>query len=193
MAKCDGKGKNALSDQELIVHYAKEGNSKCIKEIFDRYHHIIFLRCQHYLKDEEESKDASFEIFEKMLEDFKRYEIANFRSWLYQVVRNHCLKRLELGRRLRIADVDVENLANSFMENPENYSLNNEESNTERLDQLHDALEQLNDAQRTCLKLFYYEKKSYKDIAVITGFTVKHVKSHIQNGRRNLKRIMGER
>jgi RNA polymerase sigma-70 factor (ECF subfamily) len=35
--------------------------------------------------------------------------------------------------------------------------------------------------------LFYLEKKSYQAIAEQTGFTMMQVKSHIQNGKRNLK------
>jgi DNA-directed RNA polymerase specialized sigma24 family protein len=37
------------------------------------------------------------------------------------------------------------------------------------------------------LQLFYFEKKSYKEIADLTGFSIKQVKSHIQNGKRNVK------
>ena len=40
--------------------------------------------------------------------------------------------------------------------------------------------------------LFYLEKKSYQDITEQTGYSLLKVKSHIQNGKRNLK-IMLER
>jgi len=55
---------------------------------------------------------------------------------------------------------------------------------------LQDALPELNDAQRLCIIRFYLEKKSYLQIAESTGFTMMQVKSHIQNGKRNLKLIM---
>jgi len=49
------------------------------------------------------------------------------------------------------------------------------------------AIEQLNAEQKECVSLFYLQKKSYTEITEITGFTMLQVKSHIQNGKRNLK------
>lgn len=49
------------------------------------------------------------------------------------------------------------------------------------------AMEELNDDQKLCVTLFYLEKKSYQQIAEQTGFNLMQVKSHIQNGKRNLK------
>ena len=50
------------------------------------------------------------------------------------------------------------------------------------------ALDQLNKEQQKCIRLFYLEKRSYNEIANITGMDLKKVKSHIQNGKRNLKK-----
>ena len=36
----------------------------------------------------------------------------------------------------------------------------------------------------------YLENKSYREIADITGYSMKEVKSHIQNGKRNLKNYL---
>ena len=52
------------------------------------------------------------------------------------------------------------------------------------------ALLELNPEQQLCVTLFYLEKKSYQEIADSSGFTMMQVKSHIQNGKRNLKIIM---
>jgi RNA polymerase sigma-70 factor (ECF subfamily) len=41
--------------------------------------------------------------------------------------------------------------------------------------------------------LFYLEKKSYQEIAENTGFTLMQVKSHIQNGKRNLKLLLDKK
>jgi RNA polymerase sigma-70 factor (ECF subfamily) len=49
------------------------------------------------------------------------------------------------------------------------------------------ALKELNDDQQLCVTLFYLERKSYQQITEQTGLTLMQVKSHIQNGKRNLK------
>ena len=38
-----------------------------------------------------------------------------------------------------------------------------------------------------CVRLFYLEDKSYREVAEATGFDLGKVKSAIQNGKRNLK------
>jgi RNA polymerase sigma-70 factor (ECF subfamily) len=45
----------------------------------------------------------------------------------------------------------------------------------------------LNEEQKQCITLFYLQKKSYLEITTTTGYTLMQVKSHIQNGKRNLK------
>ena len=52
------------------------------------------------------------------------------------------------------------------------------------------SLEELNPEQKTCVTLFYLYKKSYLEIVEDTGFTLMQVKSHIQNGKRNLKMLV---
>ena len=49
------------------------------------------------------------------------------------------------------------------------------------------GLESLKEAQQVCVELFYIQEKSYVQIAEVTGFDLKQVKSHIQNGKRKLK------
>ena len=58
------------------------------------------------------------------------------------------------------------------------------------LTKMEKCLLNLNAEQQQCVTLFYLEKKSYNDITGITGFSVMKVKSHIQNGKRNLKLMM---
>ena len=57
----------------------------------------------------------------------------------------------------------------------------------ERQSALDVCLEQLNEQQKVCVKLFYYEGHSYKEIAIMRNEEVGRIRSNIQNGRRNLK------
>ena len=55
------------------------------------------------------------------------------------------------------------------------------------------SLNELTPEQKTCVTLFYLQKKSYTEIASITGFSLMQVKSYIQNGKRNLKILVEKR
>jgi RNA polymerase sigma-70 factor (ECF subfamily) len=54
------------------------------------------------------------------------------------------------------------------------------------------AIDKLGDEQRSCIQLFFFQNKSYKDIVEMTPFTEKQVKSFLQNGKRKLKILLEE-
>ena len=56
------------------------------------------------------------------------------------------------------------------------------------LQALEHALTTLPDGQRRCLELFFLEKKCYRDISQETGYDLNAAKSHLQNGKRMLRR-----
>lgn len=127
------------------------------------------------------------DIFEQVVQKVDQYEIQNFESWLFQVTRNHCLKLLKKQfsePKAAISEIDGEN----FVEfEPEEDHIVRES----KLEALSMALQQLKKPQRDCLVLFYIKGLSYKQIEAQTSFTIKEIKSHIQNGKRNLRNILG--
>ena len=56
--------------------------------------------------------------------------------------------------------------------------------------QMEESMKELNEDQRNALTLFYLNKQSYQEIMDQTGDSFMQVKSHIQNGKRNLKLIL---
>jgi RNA polymerase sigma-70 factor (ECF subfamily) len=53
-------------------------------------------------------------------------------------------------------------------------------------------MKKLKEEQRICLEMMYLEQMSYVQIAEETTYTLKQVKSYIQNGKRNLKNMMSQ-
>ena len=52
------------------------------------------------------------------------------------------------------------------------------------------SLSEIKPVQKKCVELFYFKGLSYKEIAEKTGYDLKEIKSHIQNGKRNLKLLI---
>jgi len=77
--------------------------------------------------------------------------------------------------------------ADSFMETESSSHLNSALEKEIQYTKLESAIEELNEDQRKCIKLFYLKERSYNEIADETGYTLNEVKSFIQNGKRNLK------
>jgi RNA polymerase sigma factor (sigma-70 family) len=183
------KGKNnqigKLNDTDLLQLYKSSSDTQLIGELYKRYTHLVFGLCLKYLKNEEDSKDAVMQIFEKLLDDLKKHEVNNFKSWLYSVSRNYCLMQLRKTKTEVPADEYViNNYQGELMENDE--ELHHDFVNLHP-NKLKEALTALNEEQRKCVELFYLEEKSYKEVAELTGYSLVKVKSYIQNGKRNLK------
>ena len=175
------------SDEALVDMYRTSKSTDAFGLLYERYSHLVYGVCMKYLKDADNAKDASMQIFEKLITDLPRHEVQVFKAWLYRVAQNHCLMILRSNNHLT-KSVDVFN-----------------ENNVEFVDELHlkvekeilltkmeDSLKDLNEDQRRCVEMFYLEKKSYIEIMQETGFNFMQVKSFIQNGKRNLKQKMSE-
>lgn len=134
-----------------------------------------------YLRNEEEAKDAVQQVFLKVLNELPKYRVSYFKSWLYMVSKNHCLMRLR-DKGKYTSEINDELLATP--EQSDKAALAEKEL---QYDQMAAALLLLNREQQECVSLFYLQKKSYQQISLTTGYTVMQVKSHIQNGKRNIK------
>ena len=68
--------------------------------------------------------------------------------------------------------------------------LNDETDLESDLSAMEKCMETLKDEQKQTVELFYLQQKSYREVEQLTNFDLKAVKSHIQNGKRNLKNCM---
>jgi RNA polymerase sigma factor (sigma-70 family) len=181
----------SLTDDELLRHFKNDGEPVFVGELFKRYKHLVFGVCMKYLKDEDESKDAVMDIFEKLFKELKKSEVVNFKSWLFKVSVNHCL--MMLRRKQPVFVREQNNLSEQSMESGLEIHLDGEMEVEDNIQLMEKGIEHLNDEQSVCIKLFYLEKKCYAEISEITGYDVNKVKSHLQNGKRNLRIYMERR
>lgn len=178
---------NHLSDNELVNEYKLSGNNVFVGILYKRYSHLVLGLSLKYLKDEDEAKDAVMQIFEKLLFDLLKFNIEYFKSWLYTFSKNHCLMILRTKKSKLKKEMDLQIHADSFMETESNSHPNKEADKEIQYTLLEQAIEELNEDQRKCIKLFYLKERSYNEIVDETGYTLNEVKSFIQNGKRNLK------
>jgi len=172
------------TDKKLVLKYQKTLNGSYVGELFERYGAMVFGVCLKYLKNQEDSKDAVIQIFEKILQDLKRMKVKHFKSWLYMVTKNYCLMQL---RKNKPSSTSIEDLEHKLAQPEEETSFTDREL---RFKQLEDAIFKLKDQQRKCIELFYLKEMSYQQIESSTEFTLKEVKSNIQNGKRNLRLLI---
>jgi RNA polymerase sigma factor (sigma-70 family) len=177
-------------DLALITQYKNTQDIRLVGELFERHAHLILAIAKKYFEDQEDAKDAASDIFEELVTKLLNHDVTNFKSWLYSVVRNHCLMKLRKSKGITEVDVDDKKFENVFMESPSFEHLNDgTQSETEII---HNAIAQLKDHQRVCVEMFFLQELSYKEVSERTGFELSQVKSYIQNGKRNLQLILSK-
>lgn len=174
-----------ISDKELLDRFYSDHNNEWLGFLLERYTMLLLGVSMKYLKNEEEAKDAVQQVFLKAINELHKYKVEYFKSWIYMIAKNHCLMKLRDKGRFG-PEINEQLLTTS----PEAETGNIHIEKDKTLDALAGALQQLNKEQQQCVTLFYLEKKSYQEISEQTDFTIMQVKSHIQNGKRNLRIIM---
>jgi len=180
---------NTYTDTELLQHFRKTADSQWLGWLFERYSLLVFGVCMKYLRNATDAQDATQHVFEKALGEVGKYEIPFFKSWIYSVAKNHCLMQIRSkNSKPGTTDELPEETSTELLTDQElkmKELLMEEQSH-----QLKAALHELNPEQRICVDMFYLEKLSYHEIETKTGFSFAQVKSHIQNGKRNLRIIL---
>ena len=181
--------KATKEDDELLRLYQASGDIAYLGELYERYIHLVFGVCMKYLKNKEDSKDMSMQLFEKLTEAAKAHEIRNFKSWLHVLAKNECLMLLR-SRKYKQQKAAMEINESRDVEMEPALHPTEEQALENNLQELELAIEALPPGQKECIRLFYLEQKCYKEIAELSGHELKQVKSFIQNGKRNLRIYM---
>ncbi len=176
----------SLNDEEILRRFRLDQDKDWIGILFIRYSHLLFGVCMKYLKNPEDAKDGLQQVFLKVISEMNRHQVHCFKAWIYQVTRNYCLMQI----RQEAGHWKIPIREDQALEDPGEQSREHHRIREMKLGFLEIAMEQLPDAQRECLNLFYLEKKSYQEIADCTGQSLMQVKSHIQNGKRKLKLLV---
>jgi len=174
-----------IDDNQLLQYFYADKNNEWLGILLQRYTLLLLGVCMKYLKNEEEAKDCVQQVFLKAITELHKYKVDYFKSWLYMVAKNHCLMKLRDKGKHPVEITD------RMLQTPA--ELEDKKKHHEKdiaLTQMASALQQLNPEQLQCVTLFYLQKRSYQEIAEQTGYTLLQVKSHIQNGKRNLKLML---
>ena len=190
----------ATSDQELLARYRAQPDPADLGLLYDRHLPEAFAVCRRYLAPpDEDAEDAVMQLFEVLLNKLKTHAPDNFGAWLYATARNFCLMELRARQRsgpragprlLAVPEAqDMEILAARHLPN-EADEAETAHATEATLQALEHALALLPPAQRRCLELFFMEEYSYQQIATTLKLDLNLVKSHLQNGRRMLRKTV---
>jgi RNA polymerase sigma factor (sigma-70 family) len=174
-----------IDDQQLLQYFYQDKNNEWLGIILQRYTMLLLGVCMKYLKNEDLAKDAVQQVFIKAITELHKYKVDYFKSWLYMVAKNYCLMQLR-DKNKETVEIKDQNYSTPYEQVDTTLHIEKEK----QLTNMEIALQQLSVEQKQCVTLFYLQKLSYQQITEQTGYTLLQVKSHIQNGKRNLKLML---
>ena len=167
----------SLSDIALVTQVVVLHNKSAFDQLVRKYQSQVrrfFLN--QTCGDKELSDDLAQDTFIKAYTSLKSFKgVANFSTWLYRIAYNvffDYIRSQKPTSDLEVVTTDAE------------YS--NEQQDIARKMDVYAALEQLKEAERTCITLFYMEELEIKKIAEITGMAEGTVKSHLSRGKEKM-------
>jgi len=169
---------DTTSDERIILEYQQTKNKRLLAPLFKKYNEKLFGLAFYYLSEREQSMDSVMETYEVVLKSIESKEITYYKGWLMSICRNICLKKIRDGKKFS----ELSEVADTFVENEEDSVYNNE-----TIEKVLELIPKLKDNQKNCVEAFYLQSKSYEEISETYNLSFKEVKSHIQNGKRNLK------
>ncbi|KPL02849.1 MAG: hypothetical protein AMJ90_04680 [candidate division Zixibacteria bacterium SM23_73_2] len=178
---------NRDSDWVLVKSF-KDGDQKAFNQLICKYKKEVFRLILKMIRNTEDSKDLSQEVFVKAyrkLKDFR--EESSFKTWLFRIAINSCInhnrkKKLrsfvsffEIAKPLTSKDSPLKEMEKSKIQKD--------------IDQ---AILKLPEKQRQVFVLRHYQNLSHSQIAEITGKTEGAVKSNYFQAVKKLKKYLSE-
>jgi RNA polymerase sigma factor (sigma-70 family) len=170
------------SDELLLAEYVRSGEARFLGSLYQRYMPMVYGVCLKILREPARAEDAVMAIYEELARKVREHPITSFRGWLYVLARNHCLMEWRRNHRHPTDLHPPEDMHRyDAVESAFEVELPSGATPLEK------CLGELPARQRQSVQMFYYEEKSYKEIADLLAEEVGKIRSYIQNGRRNLK------
>lgn len=137
------------------------------------------------MTDSDEARDIVSDVFERAWQRHTTLDNENYHAWLYAAVRNACLNRL------KHLQVEHEHLA-SVIEATRADMADNYRQHEALLRRAEEIAHSLPEPTRSILRLCYWDKQTYRQVAEHFGISPDTVKKHISKALRTLRETMRE-
>jgi RNA polymerase sigma factor (sigma-70 family) len=174
------------TDSQLIAQYLRDQNPTSFSKLYRRYAGKVFAKCYSMLNDEGLARDATQEIFIKVMLNLARFsEQSSFSTWIYSITYNYCIDLIRKRKKVPVLFTeDVGKVSKeSNVEVPDSVLL---EMKQERLGQV---LDRLPAGDKAILMMKYQDDLQIKEIAEILNKTESAIKMQIMRAKQKAQAI----
>ena len=164
-------------ETQMLIEAAKRGDRAAFDSLIERYHNELYYTALGIVRSGWDALDICQDTFLKVFSSLDTLnDTSKFRTWINRILVNKCYDFLRKNKRVTLMDsVEYE----GFFENPKE----------EYIDLLK-ALSQLKEEMRVVITLRYFQDLPIKEIAAVVGCPEGTVKSRLNYGLKELRKIM---
>ncbi len=177
-----------VQSDSVIIEQIRRGENRLYAVLVDRYKDQALTLAVRLLGDRADAEEVLQDAFLRAYRSLEQFRgDAKFSTWLYRIVYNACLTRLD-RRRPNPQSLDAgEGLFESRLKDTETPSPIEELEASELRHAVREVLADLPEKYRAALTLFYLEEMSYEETAAILEQPVGTVKTLLFRGRNILR------
>jgi RNA polymerase sigma-70 factor (ECF subfamily) len=145
--------------------------NQCVNMYADNVYRFILKN----IRNEEDAKDIVQGAFEKMWSSRMQVENERCKSYLFTIAYHQMIDHIRKNKRVILKEDFSENIKIT----------NRQQHDSKKI--LHEALDRLNETQKSLVMLKDYEGYSYEEIGKITGLNESQVKVYLHRARIQLR------
>lgn len=177
------------TDSELIARYLRDQNTMYFTVLYRRYAGKVFAKCISMLADEGLARDATQDIFIKVLLNLSKFtEQSSFSTWVYSITYNYCIDMIRKKKKMPLLFTeDVGKVSRETNEElPDSVLL---EMKQERLEKV---IDRLPPGDKAILMMKYIDDLQIREIGDVLGKTESAIKMQIMRAKQRAQIIYEE-
>jgi RNA polymerase sigma-70 factor (ECF subfamily) len=177
------------TDSELIARYLRDQNTMYFTVLYRRYAGKVFAKCISMLADEGQARDATQDIFIKVLLNLARFtEQSSFSTWVYSITYNYCIDMIRKKKKMPLIFTEdvVKVSTETNQELPDSVLL---EMKQERLEKV---IDRLPPGDKAILMMKYIDDMQIREIGEVLGKTESAIKMQIMRAKQRAQLIYEE-
>ena len=180
-----------FTDSELITHYLRDQDSMYFTVLYRRYASKVFAKCISMLADEGQARDATQDIFIKVLLNLSKFtEQSSFSTWVYSITYNYCIDLIRKKKKMPLIFTEdvgkVSRETDEIDDIPDSVLLEMEQNRLEKV------LEYLPPGDKAILLMKYIDDLSIRDIGAVLNKTESAIKMQIMRAKHKSQSIYEE-
>jgi len=172
-----------LNDEELS-NRVKGWDNQAFEVLYDKYKDKIFSYVRSILNyNKDDATTVLSDVFIKVFEYIKSYEVKNFKTFIYRIAHNTAIDIIRTSKTGIYTDEENAKLVEDKQNTIEKENLNIQFKQKIMMW----FLSQIEERFRNVLYLYYFEEKSYEEIAEIMESNKNSIWTMISNAKKILK------